>query len=429
MSATSMPTPGGSSRLQVGAAAVEVAVPAGTMMSGFAARVEPSSGVHDPLTVRALVINDFCWVAVDVCGLDGATCRTVADRIPFREGHVVISATHTHAGPCAACGGLGDFDPDIIEAITAAAAVAVKEASESREPCQAFYESFLGLGIAKNRRHPERAIDPALQVVVFKRDNGTVNAWLVQYPCHPVVLGADNLLISGDYPAFVRSHLEGSAPGSTAVFLTGAAGDVNTGHSAESSYSQASAQHRTFAEAERIGELLGKVAAQAGSSTNSLGTASLAAAASVELCFEVLDRRSPQELATHWTKLMADAAPGQRALLQTWIDWTARDQLLRDMKWRGTVTVFRLGSLLVVALPGEPFLECADRIQEAFVTPVVVAAYSNGCPGYFPTADEYDHAGYEVTDAHRYYGMPAPFKRGSAEKLVETAIDLGRQLL
>jgi hypothetical protein len=151
--------------------------------------------------------------------------------------------------------------------------------------------------------------------------------------------------------------------------------------------------------------------------------------APVELCFEVLDARSPAESVAHWTKLMAGAAPGQRALLKTWIDWAARDQLLRDMKWRGTVTVLRLGGLLVVALPGEPFLECAERIQQAFDCPVLVAAYSNGCPGYFPTADEYDHGGYEVIDAHRYYGMPAPFKRGSAEQLVDTAVELGRGLL
>lgn len=430
MSAPSVPmADGGSSQLWVGAASVDVAVPPGTPMSGFAARVELSAGVHDPLTVRALVIADFCWVTVDVCGLDEGTCRTIADRIPFREEPAVISATHTHAGPCATRAGLGECDPDILEAISAAAVVAVKDACSSREPCQVYYKSFSGLGIAKNRRHPERSIDPALQVVVFKREDRTVKAWLVQYPCHPVVLGADNLLISGDYPAFMRTHLETAAPGSTAVFLTGAAGDINTGHSAESSYSQARAGHRTFAEAERIGELLGKVAAQALSSTSSLGNVSAAAAAPVELCFEMLDTRSPAELAAHWTKLMADAPPGQRALLQTWIDWTARDQLLRDMKWRGTVTVLRLGSLLLVALPGEPFLGCAERIQEAFATPVLVAAYSNGCPGYFPTSDEYEHGGYEVTDAHRYYGMPAPFKRGSAEQLVETAIKLGRQLL
>ena len=283
------------SRIRVGAAAVEVSVPPGTRMSGFAAREEPSVGVHDALTVRALVIDDFCWVTVDVCGLDLTTCRTIAERIPFRDGHAVISATHTHAGPCVTRGGLGRCDSEILDAITAAAAAAAKDAANAQEPCRAYYESFSGLDIARNRRHPERAIDPELQVVVFKRDDGTVNAWLVQYPCHPVVLGADNRLISGDYPAFVRSHLERAAPGSTAVFLTGAAGDLNTGHSAESSYSQASAQRRTFAEAERIGQLLGEAALRARTSSRPLDSITLAAADSVELRFEVLDAPSPAE--------------------------------------------------------------------------------------------------------------------------------------
>jgi hypothetical protein len=266
-------------------------------------------------------------------------------------------------------------------------------------------------------------------VVVFKRADESVCAWLVQYPCHPVVLGADNLLMSGDYPAFVRSHLERNNPGSTAVFLTGAAGDMNTGHSAESSYSRTSADTRTFAEAERIGKLLGATANAARNSGRPLSGPSVSASASVELQLEVLDAESPEICIDRWTELMRDAPPGQRALYQAWIDWASQERKPADMTWTAAVTVLRLGALLLVALPGEPFLECAERIQHEFAIPVVVAAYSNGCPGYLPMAEEYAHGGYEVEDAHRYYGMPAPFKRGSAEKLVETAITLGRQLL
>ena len=127
---------------------------------------------------------------------------------------------------------------------------------------------------------------------------------------------------------------------------------------------------------------------------------------------------------------MEDAPPGQRALLRTWIDWAeARDSTGGDQLDGDGDSSAAGRMLLLVALPGEPFLACAEHIQEAFATPVVVAAYSNGCPGYFPTSDEYDHGGYEVTDAHRYYGMPAPFQQGSAEQLVATAVKLGRRLL
>src|ERR1035438_5685698 len=68
-----MTTGTGPQRMMVGASVVEVPVPNGTLMAGFAARDEPSAGVNDPLTVRALVIEDACWITVDVCGLDEAT--------------------------------------------------------------------------------------------------------------------------------------------------------------------------------------------------------------------------------------------------------------------------------------------------------------------------------------------------------------------
>ncbi|SKF62524.1 Uncharacterised protein [Mycobacteroides abscessus subsp. abscessus] len=45
-------------------------------------------------------------------------------------------------------------------------------------------------------------------------------------------------------------------------------------------------------------------------------------------------------------------------------------------------------------------------------------------PGYLPSAHEYPLGGYEVVDAHRYYGMPAGFSRGSLEALVDVAAGL-----
>ena len=41
---------------------------------------------------------------------------------------------------------------------------------------------------------------------------GSTIAILVSYACHPVVLGADNLSWTGDYPHFVREELENALP-------------------------------------------------------------------------------------------------------------------------------------------------------------------------------------------------------------------------
>jgi len=414
--------------LMVGAAVVEVPVAVGTPMSGFAARTEPSTGVHDPLSVRAIVVDDACWITVDVCGLDEASCLRIREAAPLSTDRVIVSATHTHSGPCSMTDRLGHADPAFVQALCLAAVEACTRAADQRELCSVSMEAISGLGIAHNRRHPERSIDPALQVMVFRTASGSVVAWLLQFPCHPVVLGADNRLISADYQAFARQSLEAHAPGSVALFLTGAAGDVNTGHSAESSYTQGGSPTRTFAEAERIGHELGMAARPARLAVPRPAHPVTVASATIELDLEVLDETTPQDLAERWEQQAHGASSGERALLQIWSDWAHTLDDSAELKWAGTVTVMRVADVLLVALPGEPFLDAAEQIQRELELPVIVAGYSNGCPGYFPTAAEYDSGGYEVLDAHRYYGMPAPFKRGSLERLVHTAVTLGRQL-
>jgi len=84
------------------------------------------------------------------------------------------------------------------------------------------------------------------------------------------------------------------------------------------------------------------------------------------------------------------------------------------------VTALRWGPAVIVALPGEPFAAAALGIR-AHAGPedtLLVAGYSDGCPGYVPPAEEYPHGGYEVEEAHRYYGLPGPFARGASEQLV-----------
>jgi neutral ceramidase len=414
--------------LMVGAAVVDVPVAVGTPMSGFAARTSPSTGVHDPLSVRALVVDDAAWITLDVCGLDEATCLSIREASPLPTDRVVVSATHTHSGPCSMRGRLGHADLAFVETLCRAAVEACNRAVDNRELCSVSMDSISGLGIAHNRRHPSERIDPALQVMVFSTARGSIAAWLLQFPCHPVVLGADNRQISADYQGFARQSLEDYASGSVALFLTGAAGDVNTGHSAESSYTQGASSTRTFAEAERIGNALGIAGRAAQWSTHRPAHPVTVSTTSVELELEVLDEASRHDLIKGWEELSRTAESGEQALLRIWTDWARAVDDSVPLWWTGTVTVIRIADVLLVALPGEPFLAAAELIQRELELPVIVAGYSNGCPGYFPTAEEYGNGGYEVLDAHRYYGMPAPFKRGCLEKLVDTAVTLGRQL-
>ena len=100
-----------------GAATVVVDVPVGTPMTGYAARLEPSTGVHDPMTVRALVIDDVGIVVVDCCALRKTACGELGATRPAGLLDVVIAVTHTHSGPCLTPNGLGSFAPDVLHAV------------------------------------------------------------------------------------------------------------------------------------------------------------------------------------------------------------------------------------------------------------------------------------------------------------------------
>jgi hypothetical protein len=257
-----------------------------------------------------------------------------------------------------------------------------------------------------------------------------VIAWIILYPCHPVVLGPENRLISGDYPAFTRSVLEAQSPGSIAVFLPGTAGDINTGHPANASYSVSASAGRTMEQARRIGEQL---------ASSALGTPLLpisekvdetpsrttsATQRTISVAMETRDAVPPEELSRQWSAETVSADPGRRSLLNAWKGWASARNPEETMSWRAPVSVFRWEGLTLVGLPGEPFLASTEAITSAVNGPVLVTGYTNGCPGYFPPADEYAFGGYEVDDAHRYYGMPAPFAPGTAEALTRTALEL-----
>ncbi|MEL4356465.1 MULTISPECIES: alkaline ceramidase [unclassified Luteococcus] len=406
----------------VGIAVVEVNVPTGTPMSGFAARTEGSTGVHDPTSVRALVIGGHGIVAVDVCALHEDTCHEIAGRSGLAS--VTVSATHTHSGPCISRGRVGRHNPEVHAAVVSAAVEALDAATEGAQPVTVEYREATGVGVARDRRHLERPVDPPLQAVCFHAGDQMVAA-IVSYPCHPVVLDGTNTLITGDYVHFLRVSLE-EEWGGQVLFLNGTAGDLNTGHTAESSYEPGKDPARTFARAEQIGTTLAE--ALAASTPRAVGQLTTGfACADVSLDFSDLPEDELSGEVSGWRSQRTAAPPGTAALLDIWLDWAdrwPRAARQQTTQWAARVSCLRIGELWLVTLPGEPFFGVAEAIRRAASLPVVVAGYTDGVPGYIPMEQDYADGGYEVCDAHRYYDMPAPFAVGSAERLVQAAIQL-----
>jgi neutral ceramidase len=416
--------------LTAGAATVAVDVPAGTPMSGYAARLSPSTGMHDPLTVRALVVDDIGLVVVDCCALRETTCDELREVRPAGVREVVVAATHTHSGPCLTPGGLGTVAPDMLEAVRTAYVEALTSAYAGRVPVTVRYGERRSVGVGRNRRHDDVEVDPLVQVVAFDAGDHTI-ATLVTYPMHPVVLSAANTLVSADYVGPLRDGVEAALPGSVCIFAQGCAGDVNDDrHSAEGDFSAAPTPGRDFEAASAKGRTVARAVLDAlARATSRRPTSPSMRTLDVPLELTVLDPADVAAERDEWTRLAATLPPERSALYETWAGWA--DEWLaapeRMSAWSGRVGLLTIGDLRIATLPGEPFLAVADRVRGRLGDQTLVLGYCDGVSGYLPTADEYRHGGYEVSDAHRYYGMAGPFAPGSAERLADAAVSLSEK--
>jgi hypothetical protein len=410
--------------IRAGTALVDITPPAGLALSGFAARSEPALGAHDPLTVRAIVVEDTALVVADVIGLHGDMARRVREKCVLRADNVIVAALHTHGGPVSMIGRLShQADTAYLERLEAACVHAIDQAAASTRPARLTAGWGTDPGVTRNRRRADGMIDSCLPVLRIRDTAGGLIAMITAYACHPVVLGADNRLWTADYPHYVRERLEAANPDAMALFLTGCAGDANTGHSAHASISLASSTYRSFESAQAYGERIADAACQAGEVP--LGEHVSVAHHILHLGFERRETEAPEALAERWYRERGTADPARAALLTHWIAWAIEmaGRSLEPVEAR--VSVLNWGGVPIVALPGEIFAETALQIRQSITCkPSFIIGFAEDNPGYIPPESEYAFGGYEVDEAHRYYGLPATFAAGSAEALAEAAIAL-----
>ncbi|MFB9950346.1 alkaline ceramidase [Rhizobium puerariae] len=411
--------------IRAGAAIIDITPPPGLLMSGFAARSLPAAGAHDPLTVRAVAIGDTAVVVADVIGIDTAMSARIRERCMLPAENVVVAALHNHGGPVSMAGRLSlAADPAYLERLEDACVAAIGKAAAARRPATIAVGQGSDPGIARNRRHPGGPVDASLPLLRIRGGDGSMIAVVVAYACHPVVLAADNLLWTADYPHFVRQALEETYPGAVALFMTGCVGDANTGHSAHASITLSANPDRTYEAAERIGRKVAEAALAA--DEQPLPDTVVVGNGTVALRFERRETEAPGDLEKLWREEARTAEPARRSLLGHWAGWARTVAPVIPEPLAARVTVLRWGGVPVVALPGEIFAETALSIRAALgpERPAFVIGFADDNPGYIPPASEFRHGGYEVDEAHRYYGLAATFAPGSAEALADCAIAL-----
>ena len=87
-----------------GVGRAEITPPAGTPLGGYGARKgRPSTGAHDPLFAKALVLDDgttrVAIVTTDLVGTNAEMKRRVSERTGIPPERLLLCASHTHSGP------------------------------------------------------------------------------------------------------------------------------------------------------------------------------------------------------------------------------------------------------------------------------------------------------------------------------------------
>ena len=248
-----------------GAAREPFVLPAKVPLAGYSRRKgKPSTGVHDPVGARALVLQDRDTTAalvscdlliVDERLVDAVRRRLAAQGLPERL-TLLLAATHTHSGPGAYGArfleklSMGHYDPAVFEELVRAIAQAVVRAHEAVEPVRLVSLAGPTQGLVRNRVDPSGPVDAELTVVgVLREQTREPLAVLVSFAAHPTTLGSWNRQVSADYPGVAVNELERRFPGAVGLFFAGAVADQGPVKAGEG-----------FEPAERIGRSLAEQA-------------------------------------------------------------------------------------------------------------------------------------------------------------------------
>lgn len=429
--------------MKAGYAKICITPPAGSRLTGFSARHEVSTGVHDDLFVRSLVLAQgdraVALVSVEVLALSTETVHAIRQRIAadtgIPPGDILVAATHTHSGPVTVRSFFNDHeepDSQYLERLVQAAAASVARAWRTRFDAQVGVGGCLVEGLGVNRRNPD-STEVNRQAGILRLDAavGETRAVAVIYGCHPTVLGFTNLEVSGDYPSAALNSIESAlGPQSFAMFFNGAEGNVSIGHSAELSLVGVMTGDRTFEHAKILGELLASTVLQTlpsirTSAEPALGTASITVSLDGRQypAVEILQAKMCEARARCAALALDDPAlPQARAKeLYASIDY-ANARRLRALGGRILLEIqaIRLDGALLVGVPGEVFAETSLALDRKLPEPVFLIGLANGYVGYLPTADAFRQGGYEP--------RVASCDPGSEQRILDAASELDRQL-
>lgn len=399
------------STFQAGFGRSDITPGIGCRLIGYGNRSDGATGVHDPLHARSLVLEDeggrWAMVSIEFCFVHAETVQKIREAIQRRVNipatNIFIATTHTHAGPDDRQG--DNWERPLAEIV----ADSVEAACKALQPARIGSGYGFLYGHSINRRWLDRPVDPALAVIRIDDAAGRPLGLVTNFACHAVVLGYDNLLISGDWPGYACTKLE-AALGSdtTCLFFQGGAGDINP----------IVAGVRKHLQGDQTVRAIGEVSVYYGSPDDpeqwNIGdrgggtfeeVAELGEAFVAEVMRVAHRISSGPPLGPLWSEqriVNAKADPDEPQLkLSTRTPPLTTATLINSGEETipAEIMALGMGSVVWVGQPGEVFSETAVTYRTklrlmGYATPMLVS-YANDRLSYLPVPEAFDEGGYE----------------------------------
>ena len=397
------------------------------------------SKIHDPLKVRACVLDDGN-MQVAMVGLDAGvvTHRTagkarlmVKQSCGIPEKNVLIAASHTHAGgplwglsgeelkdaPALirrlaldeSCCLNADYEQHVIGQITSAVNMAKQRLQTvtlsvgiGREDKAVFNRRFK-LKTGRMATHPGKGnpdivspagpIDPDVGVIAAWDQKDELLGCIVNYACHGTCYGDG---VSADWIYYLEKTVRGvMGSNATVVFLNGACGDV-TQVDNRSLRPMESGEKWARHVGTRVGAEVLKVLV---SSEKGEDFKLAARSETIRLKIRKPSRKSLEDARKLCGRMMG--APEKTtefhfAKERLVLDW----MLLKSGTKPVEIQAIQIGPAVILANPAEYFCQYGMDIKRQSPFPCTfVVELANGCCGYVPTADSFDPergGGYET---------------------------------
>jgi hypothetical protein len=214
---------------------------------------------------------------------------------------------------------------------------------------------------------PTHPVDPTVGVLRVDDASGKPMAVLVNYSCHPVVFGPDNLRYSADYPGAMAQYVEDQFDKSPiCFFLQGAPGDINP------YFDKTPLQEDADRLMKETGEQLGQEAVRVARGITTRAPAKPSLKYSLDTMNFDLRWDAGKIMPEIEKRADARTAGYYRRSLVSPVSCPVMALLIND-------------EIALMGMPGEPFVEFGINFRERAPVPdAFFVGYANGYYGYFP---------------------------------------------